>query len=192
MALTALDIQQQRFKARFGGGVDRNEVDAFLSLVANEFERLQRENGELREQERASRRIVDEYRTREDALKETMITAQRVTDDIKRAASKEAEIILGRAELEADKILERAQERLTDLLRDIGELKRQRAQLVSQLKATIEQHRALVAVAEDEGRHGLEENLAVLRKRTNSSSTQGASSSASHPSPSPGLADGRS
>jgi cell division initiation protein len=165
MALTPLDIQQQRFRSRFGGGVDKNEVDAFLHLVATEFEKLHRENNELRDDERTSKRMLEDYRAREETLKETMVTAQKVTDEIKRAATKEAEIIVGRAELEAEKILERAQERLTDLLRDIGELKRQRAQLLSQLKATIDQHRALVAVAEDEGAHGLEENLAVLRKR---------------------------
>jgi cell division initiation protein len=165
MALTPLDIQQQRFRSRFGGGVDKNEVDAFLHLVATEFEKLHRENNELRDDERTSKRLLEDYRAREEALKETMITAQKVTDEIKRSATKEAEIIIGRAELEADKILERAQDRLTDLLRDIGELKRQRAQLLSQLKATIDQHRALVAVAEDDGAHGLEDNLAVLRKR---------------------------
>ena len=190
MALTPLDIQQQRFRSRFGGGVDKNEVDAFLHLVATEFEKLHRENNELRDDERTSKRLIEDYRAREEALKETMITAQKVTDEIKRSASKEAEIILGRAELEADKILERAQERLTDLLRDIGELKRQRAQLISQLKATIEQHRALVAVAEDDGTHGLEDNLAVLRKRHSSGATMpgtpmssALSSSAAPPAP---------
>ena len=42
MALTPLDIQQQRFRSRFGGGVDKNEVDAFLHLVTTEFEKLQK------------------------------------------------------------------------------------------------------------------------------------------------------
>ena len=165
MALTPLDIQQQRFRNRLGGGVDKNEVDAFLNLVANEMEKLLRENNELRDEERTSRRLLEDYRGREEALKETMVTAQKVTDELKRAANKEAEIIIGRAELEADRILERAQQRLTELLGDIGELKRQRAQLLSQLKATVDHHRALIAVAEEERSHGLEENLTVLRKR---------------------------
>ena len=166
MPLTPLDIQQQRFRTRFGGGLDKAEVDAFLNLVAGEVEKLTRDNNELREEQRATRRLLEDYRSREEALKETMITAQRVTDEIKRGAEKEADIILGRAELDAERILERAQERLTELLRDIGELKRQRAQFLSSTKAVIDQHRALLAVAEDdEGGHRLEENLAVLRKR---------------------------
>jgi cell division initiation protein len=189
MALTPLDIQQQRFRVRLGGGLDKNEVDAFLNLVANEFEKIHRENHELREGERTSRRLLEDYRSREEALKETMLTAQKVTDELKRTANKEAEIIVGRAELEADKILERAQERLTDLLRDIGELKRQRAQLLSQLKATLDQHRALIAVAEEEGTHGLEENLAVLRKRP--APTAALPTAVAPTAPPPRAADGR-
>jgi len=165
MPLTPLDIQQQRFRSRFGGGLDKAEVDAFLNLVATEMEKLVRENNDLREDQRTMKRLLEDYRAREEALKETMITAQRVTEEIKRAAEKEADIILGRAELESERMLERAQERLTELLRDIGELKRQRAQFMAQSKAVIDQHRALLKVAEDDDGHKLEENLAVLRKR---------------------------
>lgn len=167
MGLTPLDIQQQRFRTRFGGGLDKAEVDAFLNLVSSEMEKVVRDNNELREEQRATRRLLEDYRSREEALKETMITAQKVTEDIKRAAEKEADIIVGRAELDAERILQRAQERLTELLQDIAELKRQRAQFLSQTKAVVDQHRALLAVADDdEGAHRLEENLAVLRKRT--------------------------
>jgi cell division initiation protein len=166
MPLSPLDIQQQRFRVRFGGGLDKAEVDAFLNLVATEMEKLIRDNAELREEHRATRRLLEDYRAREDALKETMITAQKVTEDIKRAAEKEADIIVGRAELDAERLVERAQERLTELLTDIAELKRQRAQFLAQTKGIVDQHRALLAVAsEDEGAHRLEENLAVLRRR---------------------------
>jgi cell division initiation protein len=166
MPLSPLDIQQQRFRARFGGGLDKAEVDAFLNLVAAELEKLIRDNAELREEQRATRRLLEDYRAREDALKETMITAQKVTEDIKRAAEKEADIIVSRAALDAERLVERAQERLTELLSDIAELKRQRAQFLAQTKAVVDQHRALLAVAaEDEGAHRLEENLAVLRRR---------------------------
>ncbi len=165
MALTPLDIQQQRFRTRFGGGLDKTEVDAFLNLVASEVEKLVRENNELKDDTRVMKRLLEDYRAREEALKSTMITAQKVTDEIKRGAEKEADIILGRAELEAERILDNAQERLTELLRDIGELKRQRAQFLSLIKATIDQHHALINVAESEGSGKLEDNLAVLRKR---------------------------
>lgn len=167
MAITPLDIQQQRFRTRFGGGLDKAEVDAFLTAVAAEVERLIRENNELRDEQRTLRRLVEDYRAREEALKETMITAQRVTEEIKRAADKEADIILGRAELEAERIKEQAQQRLTELLAEISEAKRQRTQFLAQLRGLLNTHQRLVDVAEsDEAQQPkVEENLAVMRKR---------------------------
>src|ERR1044071_639748 len=98
MPITPLDIQQQRFRTRFGGGLEKTEVDAFLNAVAAEVERLIRENSELKEEQRTLRRLLDDHRGREEALKETMITAQRVTEEIKKGAEKEAAIIIGRAQ----------------------------------------------------------------------------------------------
>lgn len=165
MRITPLDIQQQRFRTVWRG-LDKAEVDAFLNTVAAEFEALVREVNDAREELRRQKRVIDEFKERENALKETMITAQRVTDEIQRAAKKEGDIIIGRAELEAERIVEQAQERLTELLREIGELKRQRALFLSQLRGLIQTHDKLLDVAEqDEGQQKLEEKLTVMRKR---------------------------
>ena len=164
MRITPLDIQQQRFGARLRG-LDKAEVDAFLHLIAAELETLNRENGELKEDQRHHRRLVEEYREREEALKETMITAQRVTEEITKAAKKEADIIIGRAELEAERIVEHAQGRLTEVLGEIAELKRQRAQFVGQLRGMLGTHSRLLDVVErDDNGPRVEENLTVMRK----------------------------
>jgi cell division initiation protein len=165
MAITPLDIQQQRFRARLGGGLDKAEVDAFLNAVAAEVERLIRDNNELKDDARTSRRLLDEHRAREEALKETMITAQRVTDEIKKNADKEADIIIGRAELEADRIQEQAVQRRSDLLTDIAELKRQRAQLIGQLRGILGTHQKLLDVAEQDDPSPRVEDVSVLRAR---------------------------
>jgi cell division initiation protein len=167
MAITPLDITQQRFRTKLGGGLDKAEVDAFLSAVAAEVEKLIRENNELKEEQRTMRRLLDDYRAREEALKETMITAQRVTDEIKKGAEKEADIIIGRAELEAERIQEQAVQRRSALLADISELKRQRTELIVQLRGVIATHNRLLDVAEQEEQHApkVEDNLAVMRKR---------------------------
>lgn len=164
MSITPLDIQQKRFRAVWRG-LDRAEVDGFLNLIASEFEALNRELNELREDTHRQRRHLDEYRSREAAIKETMITAQRVTEEITENAKKEAEIIIGRAELEAEKLVEQAQERLTELLRDIADAKRQRVQLRSELRGVLDTHRRLLDIADDaEARPKVEENLAVMRR----------------------------
>jgi cell division initiation protein len=167
MPVTPLDIQQQRFRIRFGGGLDKAEVDAFLNAVAAEVERLIRENNELKEEQRSLRRLLDDHRAREEALKETMITAQRVTDEIKKAAEKEGDIIIGRAELEAERIQDQAVRRRSELLAEIAELKRQRAQFLGQLRGLLGTHEKLLDAAEEMDAAGtrVEENLAVMRKR---------------------------
>lgn len=176
MHITPLDIQQKRFRSAFRG-LDRAEVDQFLNRVASEFEKLTHELNSLRDEQSHQAKLIEEYRQREQALKETMITAQRVTEEIKENARKEADIIIGRSELEAEKIIENAQDRLTELLGDISELKRQRAQFLAQLKGVVDTHHKLIAVAEqEENERGVEDNLAVMRKRTQtpqSASAQG-------------------
>jgi cell division initiation protein len=167
MKITPLDIQQQRFRSAWRG-LDRAEVDAFLNLVASEVESLIRENHDLKEELRRARNMLDQFREREQALKETMITAQKITDDIKHAARKDAEIVVGQAELEAEKILQNAHARLIAVIDDIHELKRQRTVLTQNLKSTLETHQKLLDVQkeeEQEPRHNIEEKLKVLGRK---------------------------
>jgi cell division initiation protein len=167
MALSPLDVSQQKFKGRFGGGVDRTEVEAFMRVVATELERLIKDNEQLREENKGLARSLDEHQRREDTVRETLLTATRVTDDLKKQAEKEADIIMGKAELDAERLLEAAQARRGELLKDIGELRRQRVQFLQQVKSQIDAHQALLDVAAaDDGEKKLEETLAVLRKRS--------------------------
>jgi len=46
--ITPLDIQQQQFKGKLFGGLDPEDVDAFLQMVAQEMEALIRKNSELK------------------------------------------------------------------------------------------------------------------------------------------------
>jgi cell division initiation protein len=161
MSITPLDIQQKRFRTTMRGFAP-GDVDAFLNLVAAEFEKMNAERIRLAEDNERQQRMIDEYRDREAALKETMITAQRVTEEIKDSAKKEAEIIIGRAELDAERLLEQAQDRMTELLGEIAELKRQKVQFLEQLKGVIRSHEKLVELAETGD--GIEENLTVMRR----------------------------
>lgn len=166
MKITPLDIQQQRFRTAWRG-LDRAEVDAFLNLVASEVEALVRENHDLKEELRRARNVLDQFREREQALKETMITAQKITDDIKHAARKDAELVVSQAELEADKILQNAHTRLTSIIDDIHELKRQRALLRENLRSVLNTHTKLLDVQEEDGAEtrGFEEKLKVLSRK---------------------------
>jgi len=164
--LTPLDIQQQRFRTAFRG-FDIKEVDAFLELVRAQYEELILENRRLKEEGREQARRLEEFKERERTLKETMITAQKIVEDIKGAARKEAEVVVSQAEIQAEKIVRGAQDRLVQIIEDIQELKRQKAQLLSNLQGIVTAHQKLLEVqAEAEADAAKpEDSLKVLRDR---------------------------
>ena len=166
MKITPLDIRQKQFGASFRGH-DRREVEAFLDIIASEFEEIIKENISLKDEIKRKQQKLDDYRERERTLQETMVTAQRISEDVKAAAKKEAEIILSEAELQAEKIVQGAHQRLVQVVDDINEMKRQRTQFESQLASVIDAHLKLLETfkASTEAAPGIEENLAVLGVR---------------------------
>jgi cell division initiation protein len=83
-------------------------------------------------------------RSRELTLKETLLTTQRVTDDLKANARKEAEIIVAEAELRGEKIVQAADDRRIQLISEIQELKRQKISFETSLRAVVESHLRLL------------------------------------------------
>jgi cell division initiation protein len=169
MKITPLDIRQKRFEAAFRG-FSRREVEAFLELVAGEFEEVVKENISLKEELRRTQGRLEQHLERERTLQETMVTAQRISEDLKGAAKKEAEIILADAEHQAEKIVQSAHMKLVQVVEDINELKRQRVQFESQVRSVIDAHAKLLetfAVADSE-RARLDpvgDNVAFLTRR---------------------------
>lgn len=148
MKLTPLDIQQQQFKIRFRG-YDVNEVGRFLEQVADAFASLQ-EN--LKRQDEDLRRLRLEkqgYQEREETFKRAMLNSQKVLEQMQDNARKSAEIIVADAEVKAEKILNRAHNRLSQLHDDIAELKRQRVQIEVQISAVIDAHTKLLEIGKE-------------------------------------------
>ncbi len=143
MKLTPLDIRQKRFEAAFNG-FRRADVEAFLELVASEFEELVKVNVALKEELSRVQLKLEQHLERERSLQETLVTAQRLSEDIKSGAKKEAEFILTQAEHQAEKIVQSAHQKLVQVVEDINELKRQRVQFESQVRGIIEAHSKLL------------------------------------------------
>ncbi|GAC1342327.1 MAG: DivIVA domain-containing protein [Myxococcales bacterium] len=144
MKLTPLDLQQKTFRKIRFGGVDDVEVAAFLELAASQLEELNRKANLQDEELRRREARIAEYQEREQLLQQTLTTAQRLGDEMKAGARKEAEIILSSAELQAEKIIAAAQSRRLQLIGEIEELKRARVTFLSQLASVVESHRALI------------------------------------------------
>ena len=148
MNITPLDIQQQQFKGKMLGGLDPNDVDSFLQMVASEMESLIRENSDLKEQTRKFSLQLEELSQREVSLRDTMLAAQKITEEMKANAQKEAHLLVSEAELKGERIVAEAENRLIQINNQIYELKRQKLQFETNLKSLVEAHLKMLSFEE--------------------------------------------
>jgi len=148
--LTPIDITQREFPRRFRG-LDPVEVKTFLEGVAEELQRLLKENALKDERIQRLEGEVQSYRERENELKTTLFATQRITDQMKDKVRKEADLILKDAELKAEKLLERAHLMLAQFQGKIADLKRQKALFEARIRAAIQLRQELLTAeaAED-------------------------------------------
>ncbi len=149
MKLTPIDIQQQQFRKSFRG-FEPSEVESFLELVGEQIQELSREVSELRLDLGRRERELEEHREREITLREAMLTAQRAIDEIREQAQKEAQLVVSEAELKADKILHNANSRVSRIVEEISELRRQRARVIEEVRGVLSLHQKLLDVHEEE------------------------------------------
>ncbi len=148
MKITPLEVDQQQFQRVFRG-CDPEQVHTFLDLVSREMEEMIRENNHFKEEIRKREQQLAEFRGNEAQLREALVQAGRMTDEIKESARKEAELIRAEAELRADKILSHAQEQVVRLADETQGLRRQKARLMAEVRGIIEGHRRLIETQEE-------------------------------------------
>jgi cell division initiation protein len=105
MKLTPLDIHHKEFR-RSIRGYNEEEVDVFLDQVAEDFERLFKENIDLKEQVESMQEKVKQYEGVESTLQKALFTAQRAADEVQSNAEKESELIIKDAELKSKEIIQ--------------------------------------------------------------------------------------
>ena len=161
MKISPMDIQRQSFARRLRG-FDRDEVHSYLAIVAEEVAALQRERDALAQQIQSLEGLLDEHRQREAILKNTLLMAQRVSEEIRDNARKQAESALKEAELQADRLLELPQSRAHEVERGILELRAQRTALRTDVRSVVTRLTTLLDLQEEAE---LEDNLRFLKRR---------------------------
>lgn len=121
MKLTPIDIRKWEFKKGVRG-YDKYEVQAFLELASEEFEKLQQERREYEQKSKRLEKEIEEYRRVEKSLQDTLISAKETTDKSMQNSRKEAELIVGDAELHADKIMDSARKKVSKIEDEITRL----------------------------------------------------------------------
>ena len=164
MNVSPLDLRQQRFRSAFRG-FDKVEVTAFLAAVAEDYEQALRDTDKMRQDMLRMEAIINEHRESEKTLKTTLITAQKLADDIKAGAEDHAARIAREAEGRAALMIEKTQARVEDIQRDIDGLKLKRRDVETSLEATIQALRNTLEFVREQDARDREEKLLTYRPR---------------------------
>ncbi len=118
--LTPIDIQKKVFTRKFRGYCDE-EVDIFMDQITQDYEKLVRENQDLKEQLEQVNKNIARYREIEEVLKNTMILAQKSAEEVRQNAEKEAQLLMDKARIEADRIIRESEQEAAAILQEAGQ-----------------------------------------------------------------------
>lgn len=156
IAITPPDLRQARFASAMRG-FDRNEVSSLLLEAADAFEQSLRDNERLRQELARMEGALEQFRELEGSLKSTLMSAQKVAEDIRETAAREAALIV-----------EQAQVRAEGVHREIDALRLRRREVESGIESMISTlHHTLDFVREQETRER-EERVVQHRPRLES------------------------
>jgi cell division initiation protein len=164
MNVSPLDLRQQRFATSMRG-FDKIEVTSFLLAVADDYETALRDTDRLRQDLSRMEAILKEHREQERSLQSTLITAQKLADDIRKNAELEAQRIIREAEGRSDLLLEKTSARLEDVQREIDGMKLKRKSVETSIEATIQTLRNTLEYVREQDERDREERLLLHRPR---------------------------
>ena len=136
MNVSPLDLRQQKFHRKFRG-LDPVEVTSFLAAVADDYEQALRETDRLRQELMRAEASIAAHKEHEKNLQSTLLTAQKISDDIRATAEGEAQRIIREAQGRSELLLEKTQARLEDVQREIDGLKLKRKDVETSIEANI-------------------------------------------------------
>ena len=147
MRMTPLDVQSHKFAHRLRG-YDPEEVEAFLRIVSEDYEGLVLETHSQSDRIRRLEARLEQLSAQEDLLKETLLSAQAMTEELRGAAEREAELRLAEVEVRAEKILDASHRRAARLAQDIREMRALRSRLAESFRSAAETHLSLLETLE--------------------------------------------
>ena len=164
MKVTPLDLRQQRFRTVMRG-FDRTEVVAFLTELADDYEQALRETDRLQGELVRLEGVLNEHREHERNLRNTLLTAQRLADEIKAHAEQEGNRIVREAEGRAELILQKAQARVEDIQREIDTMRMKRREVEGSLESTIGAVKNALEFVRDQEHRDRDEKILLHRPR---------------------------
>lgn len=109
--LTPLDIENKKFSKQMMNGYNVAEVDDFLDELTADYEKLYKENADLKEKLDAANNNLTQYKSIEATLQNTLVMAQSTAENVKNVAKQQADQLIKEAEADAKRtVMELEQE----------------------------------------------------------------------------------
>lgn len=165
MTVSKIDLLNKQFSRRMFG-YSRMEVDQFMLELAEVLGNAADNHKGLKKKIKQLEQSVKEYRQRDETLRDTLMSTQKMVDDLKVTASREAQLIIDEARANADATVQKGHNRLAQIHEEIESLKRQRTQFEVQLKGLLKSHLDMIEMSdpEKEKTEELESKLKYLKK----------------------------
>lgn len=163
MSVNRIDLLNHTF-SRALRGYDPEEVDSFLQDVADTLARLGDERVRLANLVAQLEERLTAHTERENALRETLLASQRMMEDLKATAQKEAQLIIESAQNRAENLTNQANLRLARILDEISEARKLKAQFEFKVRSVIEGHLKLLELGHMEDAR-MERATAALSRR---------------------------
>ena len=164
MKVSPLDLRQVKFRKTFRG-FDRAEVMALMAEVADDYENALREVDKLRQEVAKMEALLGHHREHERDLRNTLLTAQKLSDEFRANAEAQARQIIREAEGRSDLLLHKTQARLEDVQREIDGMKLKRREVENSLEASIATLRSTLDFVREQEQREREEKLRLHRPR---------------------------
>jgi len=149
MRITPLDIRQKTFEKNFRG-YEKDEVNAFLLTLSQEWERILDENKELRIKLEGIEREVTKLREVENSLYKTLKTAEDTGANVIEQARTAADLHLRESQIQADGLLQEAKSKARDTIEESdSRAKEILAEMEDRLKLLVENYKMVEASRED-------------------------------------------
>lgn len=150
--ITPLDVKKHEFTVKMRG-YDQDEVRALLETVAREMEDSNRQNVTLSERLKIAEERINHYRLIEKTLQDAVITMQDTLEEKRKAADRDADLIIQEAKVQAREVLQGSREQVASLRAEIYSLENQKLQFFMRLRSILRtQSQMLEAMMEAEDR----------------------------------------
>lgn len=117
MKITPLEIRQKTFEKAFRG-LDKDEVQAYLTTLSQEWEKLMDENKELRIKLETTQKEVEKLREVENSLFKTLKTAEDTGANMIDQATKAAKLHMRETEMKAEAVLNDARTKARNMIEE--------------------------------------------------------------------------